>query len=78
MIKVVTGNTIKRDEPVIISPSTTLRAHLESKGYNTHDGMFSLNGRFVTGAELDKPFSDFDEPTNGTYTLLDVVKARNA
>lgn len=78
MIKVVTGTTVKRDDPAIISPNTTIRSHLESKGYDAAHGTFSLNGTFLSSGDLDKMFSEFPAPSNGVWTLLDVVKARNA
>ncbi len=78
MIKVITGDTINRDEEEILPANTTLRSVLDRKGYSSATGTFMLNNTFLTSADLDKTFKDFPEPPSGVYKLLDVVKARNA
>lgn len=78
MIQVVTGTTVKRDEAVVINPNTVIGDHLASKGYDVEHGTFALNNRFLGRSDLSKTFAEFDPPSSGPWTLLDVEKTRNA
>ena len=76
MIKVTTGNTVKRNDPIIIDEHTTLRAALEETGVDYTRGIMQLNSGPLGPGDLDKTFADFGI-TEKCY-LLNVVKADNA
>lgn len=75
MIKVVTGNNVKR-ETRIVDSTTTLRQVLEDAGVDYTRGTMHLDGSSLNPGDLDKTFADFGI-TEKTY-LLNVVKTDNA
>ena len=75
MIKVIVGNNAKR-EPVIVPPTTTLRAVLEQANIDYSRGVMHLDGSSLNPGDLDKTFADFG--ITEKCFLLNVVKADNA
>lgn len=75
MIKVTVGNNVKR-VPVIVPPTTTLRAVLEQEGIDYSRGVMHLDGSSLNPGDLDKTFADFG--ITEKCFLLNVVKADNA
>ena len=75
MIKVVTGNNVKR-ESVIVDGSTTLRQVLEDAGIDYTRGTMHIDGVSLQAGDLDKSFDDFG--ITEKCFLLNVVKADNA
>lgn len=75
MIKVIVGNNVNRT-PVIVSPTTTLRAVLEKAGIDYSRGVMHLDGSSLNPGDLDKTFADFN--ITEKCFLLNVVKADNA
>lgn len=76
MIKVVVGNNVRRDPPVIIDENTTLRSCLEAHEIDYTRGVMHLDGSTLQPGDLDKTFAQFGI-TEKAY-LLQVVKADNA
>ena len=75
MIKVTTGNNIKRST-AIVPETTTLRSVLENAEIDATRGATTLDGAFLQPADLDKTFADFGV-TDKCY-LLNVAKVDNA
>ncbi len=75
MIKVVTGNNLKRSE-VIVESSATLRQVLENNDIDYTRGVIHLDGVSIGAGDLDKTFAQMGI-TEKCY-LLNVVKADNA
>lgn len=76
MIRVITGNNVRHNDPVIVSSSTTLRAVLEDSGIDYTRGVMHLDGASLQAGDLDKTFDDFG--VSNRCFLLNVVKADNA
>jgi len=58
MLKIVVGNTVKR-ETVIVDDNTTLRSVLESAEIDYSRGAMHLDGSSLNPGDLDKTFADF-------------------
>ena len=75
MIKVTTGNNVKR-KTEILDENTTLRQALEDAGIDYTTGIMNLDGSSLSPGDLDKTFADFGIVEK--CFLLNVVKADNA
>lgn len=76
MIKVIVGNNVKRNDPVIVSANTTLRTVLDDGGIDYTRGVMHLDGASLKAGDLDKTFEDFGIVEK--CFLLNVVKTDNA
>lgn len=76
MIRVITGNNVRHNDPVIVPSSTTLRVVLENNGIDYTRGVMHLDGASLQAGDLDKTFDDFG--VSSSCFLLNVVKADNA
>lgn len=79
MIKIRTGTTTSRDEAVIVPANTVIRDLLADHGYDPDSGSFVLNSRSLSRDDLSKTLGEFPAPAGSeVWSLLDIVKARNA
>lgn len=76
VIKVITGNNLKKNEPVHVDSDTTLRTVLEDAGIDYTRGQMNLDGATLAPGDLDRTFESFGI-TNRCF-LLNTVKADNA
>ena len=75
MIKLTTGNNVKR-KTEIIDENTTLRKALEDADIDYSIGMMNLDGSTLSPGDLDRTFADFG--ITDKCFLLNVTKADNA
>ena len=76
VIKVITGNNLKKNDPIHVESDTTLRAVLEEAGIDYTRGQMNLDGATLAPGDLDKTFESFG--VNNRCFLLQTVKADNA
>lgn len=77
MVRVITGTTLKRNDPVTVPSTTTLKSVLEEGRIDYANARIHLDGSPLSAGDLNKTFADFGI-TEGTCFLLNVVKADNA
>lgn len=81
MVKIRFTSTAQRFAEEIVDGNKTVREYLEGKGA-LMNATFSINGRILSGGELDMPLNDAYAngyvPAGGTIMLYETAKTAGA
>ena len=77
MIQIQIGNNVNRKTIVVPETKTVKEIIDENSDVFEPDMRFRLNGTTLSGADVNRPISDFDYQ-GGSYTLTQVVNKDNA